>query len=144
MADIMFQLINFTCELNQPNHHNIEWLSENDSEKLNEHLVLAGQKPMEDEQYRDLSRKGVARYCLLYDNGVPVARGAVEPYSEDAWEAADIRTAREYRGRGFAKEVLRFLSREILAHKKIATCRTEKNNIPMQRALQSIGYSLRG
>ena len=144
MAEMMFRLIHGTCELHQPMKHDIEWLSENDSEKLNAHLVLAGQKPMEDERYRALYRNGVARYCLLYNNGVPVARGAVEPYSEDAWEAADIRTAREYRRRGFAKEILRFLSREILAHKKIATCRTEEDNLPMQKVLQFVGYSLCG
>ena len=50
----------------------------------------------------------------VIENGLPVARGAVEPYSDGMWEAADIYTAREYRGRGLAKETLRHAAAEIL------------------------------
>jgi len=137
MAEIRYQITR--CK-EAPCRSRIEWLGEDDSAKLNKHLVLAGQKPIKDKQFREMYRKGIARYCLLYHDGLPVARGAVEPYSEHAWEAADIRTANAYRGRGFAKEMLRFLTQHILAQGKIATCRTEEDSFAMQTVIKFVGY----
>ena len=139
-SEILYQLTGYTKSAG--NSH-IEWLTENDVVKFNEHLLLAGQKPITNELFRDMYRKGTARYCLLYNDNLPVARGAVEPLSEQTWEAADIRTAKDYRNKGFAKEILRFLSQYIIEHGKMATCRTEKDNIAMQRAIKSVGYKRR-
>ena len=135
--EILYQLSNYT---GIASNSCIEWLTENDYVKFNEHLLLSGQKPGTDEDFRNMYRDGTARYCLLYSDNLPVARGAVEPYSEQAWEAADIRTAKDYRCKGFAKEILRFLSQYIIEHGKLATCRTEKDNIAMQKVIKSIGY----
>jgi len=137
MAEIVYQLSEYTAV---PCRARIEWLGENDSALLNEHLLLAGQQPMKDRHFRKTYRKGIACYCLLWHDGLPVARGAVEPYSEQAWEAADIRTAVDYRGRGFATEILRFLTQYIITHGKIATCRTEEDNYAMQKAIAAVGY----
>ena len=137
MAEIMHYLLTYE---DIPCSSDIVWLTEHDCDKLNEHLVLCGQKPMKKRRYRKIYREGLARYCLLYIDGVPAARGAIEPYSERCWEAADIRVAREYRCRGLAKEILRFLSPMIIAEGKIATCRTEEHNIAMQKAMRAVGY----
>ena len=143
ISEILYQLTDFTDLNNSAGSDNtrIEWLTENDSAKFNEHLVLAGQNPGDDKWFRGMYRNGTARYCLLYYNELPVARGAIEPYSEQSWEAADIRTAKDYRCKGFAKEILRFLSQSIIVeHGRIATCRTEKHNIAMQKVMNYIGY----
>jgi len=137
MAEIMHYLKVYESE---PCQSHVVWLGEDDVDKLNEHLILCGQKPMDEKRYRELYQQNLARYCLLYVDGVPAARGAVEPYSENAWEAADIRVAGEYRCRGLAKEILRFLSPYIIAHGKTATCRTEEHNIAMQKAMLAVGY----
>jgi len=123
-----------------PCRSKIVWLTQEDAALLNEHLALCGQKPMAEKRFRDMYRKGTARYCLLYCDGVPAARGAVEPYSDEAWEAGDIRTARTYRGRGLAKEILRFLSAYIIEQGRTATCRTEETNIAMQKVMRAVGY----
>ena len=84
-SEILYQLSDYT---GGSSNSRIEWLTENDFDKFNEHLVLAGQKPGTDKEFREMYI--YARYCLLYSDNLPVARGAVEPYSEQAWEAADI------------------------------------------------------
>jgi len=138
MAEIIYQLKQYT---DAPHQSNIVWLAENDIDKLNEHLILAEQKPSKDDDwFKEMYQAGVARYCLLYHDGLPVARGAVEPLSEQVWEAADIRTAKAYRSKGFAKEILRFLSQYIIEHGKIASCRTEEDNEAMHNVIKSIGY----
>ena len=137
MAEIIYQATHCAAS---PCYSHIEWLGENDSVKLNEHLILAGQKPMKDKRFREFYQKRIAYYCLLYHDNLPVARGAVEPYSEQAWEAADIRTVFAYRRQGYATEILRFLTQHILAQGKIATCRTEEHNIAMQKAIYTVGY----
>ena len=137
MAEILYQLTHFTGAKHQAR---IEWLTENDCAKLNEHFVLAGQKQQTEDWLKDIYQKGIARYCLLYHEGIPAARGAVEPLSEQIWEASDIRTAKAFRNRGFAKEILRFLSCHILEHGKTAYCRTEEDNAAMRQVLQSVGY----
>jgi len=137
MEEILFELTDYT---DTPHQSHIEWLTEHDTKKFNEHLILAGQEPMHDGWLREIYQQDLIRYCLLYHNGLPVARGAVEPYSKQAWEAADIRTAKTYRGKGFAKEILRFLSSYILEQDKTATWRTEEDNKIMQTIILSIGY----
>ena len=137
MAEIMHYMLVYE---DIPCSSNVVWLTEHDVDKLNEHLLVCGQKPMKKRRYRKLYRDGLARYCLLYVDGVPAARGAAEPYSATAWEAGDIRVAQEYRGRGLAKEILRFLSPYIISHGVVATCRTEEHNIAMQKAMRAVGY----
>ena len=137
MAEIIYHLKQYTAA---PHQSNIVWLGENDMDKFNQHLVLVGQQPGRDDWLKEMHDTGIARYCLLYHDGLPVARGAVEPLNADVWEAADMRTAKAYHGRGFAKEMLRFLSQYIIQHGKIASCRTEADNDAMQAVIKSIGY----
>jgi len=122
----------------------IEWLEANDTMKINEHLALCGQNQVDSDWLRRIYKEGTARYCLLYVDNMPVARGAVEPYSDTMWEVADIRVAREFRNRGLAKEILRFLCTYILSHGKIVSCRTERDNYAMRSVLETIGFYLDG
>lgn len=138
MAEIIYQLAHTVDALH---HSNIEWLTEHDSAKFNEHLLLAGQSPVSDAFFKRIYQTGAARYCLLYNDDLPITRGAVEPYTDHMWEAADIRTIQQYQGRGYAKEMLRFLSNYILESGKIATCRTEDDNLAMQKVICSVGYT---
>ena len=116
------------------------WLTENDGEIFNRHLCLCGKAPREDDFLRNIYKSGSARYCLLFENGLPVARGAVEPYSDGMWEAADFYTAREYRGRGLAKEILRHVAAEIIRRGKIVSCRTERGNTAMIKIMEHMGF----
>jgi predicted GNAT family acetyltransferase len=141
MAEIIYQLRQYT---GAPHRSSIVWLGENEMDMFNEHLVLVGQQPGKDEWLKEIYQAGIARYCLLYHDGLPVARGAVEPLNDDVWEAADMRIAKAYRGRGFTKEMLRFLSQYIIEHGKIASCRTEEDNEAMQAVIKSIGYKEMG
>ena len=137
MAAIFYQT---THCADLPCRSRIEWLGEDDCAKLNEQLALAGQKPLKEKLFREMYRKDLARYCLLYHEGVPVTRGAVEPYSPQAWEAGDIRTVPDWRGKGFAKEMLQFLTQYIISHGKTATCHTEDDNLAMQAVIEFTGY----
>ncbi len=137
MAEIIYTLMHHAGAASTSR---IEWLSEHDCDKFNAHLQLAGQKPIDEARYEAMYQKGIARYCLLYLDGLPVARGAIEPYSKRMWEAADIRVAPAYRGRGLATDILRFLSLAITKSGKTATCRTEEDNTAMRRAMARVGY----
>ncbi|MCL2532208.1 MAG: GNAT family N-acetyltransferase [Oscillospiraceae bacterium] len=137
MAEVVYCL---NAYVGEPCKSQVKWLGENDVAQLNAHLHLCEQSPMDESQFRALYQQNIARYCLLYIDGVPVARGAVERYSENTWEAADIRVARKYRGKGLAKEMLRFLSQHIIAYGKIATCRTQEDNVAMQKIIHAVGY----
>ncbi len=79
-------------------------------------------------------------YYLLYVGDKPVARCAVEKYSDDAWEAADVKTVPEYRNKGFSKEIVSFVTQKILEQGKTATCSTLPNNYAMLNVINSLGF----
>jgi len=137
MAEIIYHLTQYAAA---PPQSNIVWLTAHDVVKFNEHLLLVGQTPSKESQFNTMVQVGGVRYCLLYHDGLAVARGAVEPLDNNVWEAADIRTAKAYRNRGFATEILRFLSQHIIEHGKIASCRTEEDNEAMRAIIEAIGY----
>ena len=71
MAEIIYQLKHYTDTSHQSD---IVWLAENEMDKFNEHLTLVGQKPGKDDWLKEMYQAGIARYCLLYHDGLPVAR----------------------------------------------------------------------
>ncbi len=79
-------------------------------------------------------------YYHLYDAGIPVARGCIERYSYEFWEAADIKTYKGYRNRGYGFAITSFLTNRITAAGKTATCRTLPENIHMARIIEKCGY----
>ncbi len=83
---------------------------------------------------------GKIAYYQLYHNGIPVARGCIERYSYEFWEAADIKTFAEHRNHGFGSAITAWLTNQIAASGKTATCRTLPQNSPMNRVIEKCGY----
>ncbi len=79
-------------------------------------------------------------YFQLYQDGIPAARGCIERYSFAFWEAADIRTYEEFRGKGFGTAMTAYLTNRIVAAGKTATCRTRPENVPMRCVIEKCGY----
>lgn len=79
-------------------------------------------------------------YCGLFKDGKMVARAAAEKYLPDKWETADVRVCRSERGKGYAKQICYFVTKFILEREKIATCRTEEDNIAMQHVIRALGF----
>lgn len=136
MAVIIYKY-NGKCE----GHSNsdIRWLTVDDMEVFNEHLKLCGQRQLE--QTKWIAIRNEATYCLLFENGVPVARACVERYSDDAWEVGDVRVVRDFRNRGFAYQVCAFVLQYVLENKKTPTMRTEEDNHPMRRVIEKLGFT---
>ncbi len=53
-----------------------------------------------------------------------------------------MRTDPKLRRRGYAKRIVSFAAAHILACGRIATCTTERENIAMIRAAESVGFIL--
>ncbi len=79
-------------------------------------------------------------YFQLYIDGMPAARGCIENYSFEFREAADIRTEKEFRGRGYGTLITAYLTDKIVASGKTATCRTLPGNTAMNRVIEKCGY----
>ena len=79
-------------------------------------------------------------YCGLFKDDKMVARAAAEKYLEDKWETADVRVWAAERGKGYAKQICYFVTKFILENNKIATCRTEEDNIAMQNVINALGF----
>lgn len=118
----------------------IRWLDENELDLFNLHLSLCGQKELGGDQWKRIYADGTV-YCLLFENGIPVARACVEKYSKEAWEVADVRVVKSHRNKGFAYEVSLFVLKYILDNNKNATIRTEEDNYPMQHVISKLGFT---
>ena len=79
-------------------------------------------------------------YCAAFADERIVAMAAVEKYSSDKWETADVRVLRSERNKDYAKLICYFVTKFILDNGYIATCRTEEDNIPMQKVIHSLGF----
>ena len=79
-------------------------------------------------------------YCGLIKDGKMVARAAAEKYLVDTWETADVRVWVDERGNGYAKQICYFVTKFILENKKIATCRTEEDNVAMKKVIKALGF----
>jgi len=91
------------------------------------------------ESFQKWSENGCT-YCAAFADGDIVAMAAVEKYSDDKWETADVRVMRSERGKNYAKQICYFVTKFILDNGRIATCRTEEDNIPMQKVIHSLGF----
>ena len=117
----------------------LRWLNVDELPVYNRHLALCGQKPIATDQWRRIITEGTL-YCGLFADGEMVARAAVEKYSEDRWEVADVRTARKYRNLGCAKQTCLFVMSYIFRHGRTATIRTEADNESMLSVIRSLGF----
>ena len=70
-----------------------------------------------------------------------VSRACVEKVSVNAWEVADVRTAKSFRGNGYARQVCSFVLKYIISNGKTGTIRTEEDNQSMRRIIDELGFS---
>ena len=117
----------------------VRWLTRNDYNLFNNHLMLCGQSTMEQSEWDEIYDDATV-YCMLFDNDIPAARACVEKYSEDVWEVADIRVMKAYRNKGLGFEVSLCALNYILENGKRATIRTESDNHAMQRVIAKLGF----
>ena len=80
-------------------------------------------------------------YCALFVNELIVASAAVEKYSNHKWETADVRVLKSERNKGYAKQICYFITKFILESGYTATCRTEEDNIAMQKVIHALGFA---
>ena len=119
----------------------VRWLSVDDYDVFRDHLRLCGQRALDEAEWKKAYADGTV-YCGLFVEGEMVARACVEKYSLNAWEIADVRTAKPYRGHGYACQVCSFVLNYILAHGKTGTMRTEEDNANMRRVIEKLGFSI--
>lgn len=119
----------------------VRWLKAAELPVYNRHLTLCGQKALSAERWNMIFSEGTL-YCGLFVNGEMVARAAVEKYSEDKWEVADVRTAPEYRNLGYARQVCLFVMNHIFRHGRTATIRTEEFNASMLSVIRFLKFDL--
>ena len=144
--EIIFEINNISELKEYKLNHKIELANR---QSFNKHLRLC--KPI----HKRLFFKGASKkdweswlnegteYYLLFIADKPVARCAIERYSNTAWEASDVKTALNYRNKGLSKEVVSFVTRKILEQGKAATCSTMPDNYPMLKVIASLGYKRR-
>ena len=136
MAEIVYQFVEGKVENNT---QSIRWILRGELDLFNAHLSLCSQSLLGKREWEEIYDEGTI-YCILFENGIPVARACVEKYSNEAWEVADVRVAKSHRNKGFAYEVSSYVLKYILDNKKNATIRTEEDNIPMQRVISKLGF----
>ena len=136
MAEIIYQFVGSKIENST---WNTRWISREELDLFNTHLSLCSQNLLEQSMWEEIYDEGTI-YCILFENGIPVARACVEKYSNEAWEVADVRVVKSHRNKGFAYEVSLFVLKYILDSSKKATIRTEEDNYPMQRVISKLGF----
>lgn len=144
--EIIFMIDDILKLSNIKQIHEIRRAGTDELKVYNEHLRLCLPK------YKRIFFKGTSRECwenwnnegiefyLLFVDGKPVSRCSIEPYSEDKWEAADVKTVPEYRNRGLSKEIVGFVTRNILERGKITTCSTLPHNTAMLKVIDAVGF----
>ena len=118
----------------------IKWLSNEELHVFNNHLELCGQSVIGNTLWNEIFEEGT-RYAGLFIDSKMVARACVEKYSDEAWEVADVRVAREFRNHGFAYNVCAYVLEYILENNRIPTIRPEEDNYPQQKVISKLGFS---
>ena len=121
--------------------HSIRWLSADDYDVFRVHLMLCGQKVLDEAKWKQVYTEGTI-YCGLFIGDQMVSRACVEKYSLNAWEVGDVRTAKQYQGNGFALQICSFALNYILANGKTATMRTEEDNAKMKAVTEKLGFTI--
>ena len=119
----------------------VRWLSVDDYDLFREHLNLCEQRILGKTEWESIYSNGTI-YCGFFLEGKMVSRACVEKYSLNAWEVADVRTVKQYRGKGYAGQVCSFVLKYILEQGKTATIRTEEDNSIMKSVIEKMGFSV--
>ena len=81
-------------------------------------------------------------YYGIFRNDVIISSGCIEKYTEDKWETADIRTARDERGHGYASQIVHLITKKILEQGKTATIRTFEENYAMTKIIKNFNFGI--
>ncbi len=117
----------------------IRWLAPDERHVFNAHLRLCGQHKMSVKDWNGMMKEDI-RYCGVFVDGKMVARACIEKLTDRYWEVSDVRTAKEYRGRGYATAICVFVVEEIIRSGRIPTVRTERTNTPMLKVIEKLGF----
>ena len=117
----------------------VRWLTAADYKIFTNHLISCGQRILPQSVWADCFARGI-HYCGLFADGQMVARACIEPLRPNVWEVSDVRVVQRMGDRGYAKRVCRFVAEYILENGRIATIRTEEDNLPMQRVIAFLGF----
>ena len=115
-------------------------LEHDDYQVFIRHLELCGQRPISRETWDEIHNEGIV-YFGIFINGNMVSRACIEIISQDEREIADVRTAHQYRGHGYASQLCQFLLEQILAEGKTPTIRTGSDDLPMQKVIEKLGFT---
>ena len=114
----------------------VRWLDvEQDYELARAYWTL----PLTREDWRQFREDGY-EYAAVVEEGRIVSLAAAWRYSDSAWEVAAVSTVPAARRKGYARTVVSFVTAYILASGRKATCLTLRDNLPMQRTAESVGF----
>ena len=92
-----------------------------------------------EEEWRQLYGEGY-RYCALLRDGAAVATAGLWLRSPTTWEVIAVGTAPLYRGQGYAKAVVTFVTEHVLVQGRMARITTRSDNLPMRRVIARLGF----
>lgn len=119
----------------------VRWLDREEDLALFQQLRRAiGADPPTPDDWQSWHRQG-HRYCGVPGSAAILAKAAVWPRTDTAWELTAVLTHPEHRGQGYAKAVCSFATAAILASGRTATCHTHTTNTAMLRVAESLGYT---
>lgn len=96
--------------------------------------------PFSREKYEKMLYWGGGRLSAVVEDGKIVAEAYEQPRSTDVAEIVSVSTLPPFRGRGYAKAVVSFVTAHILADGRTATMETRDDNIPMIHVAEAVGY----
>ncbi len=137
MAEIIYKYHATNITINRT--LDIRWLSIGHYDSFIYHLKLCGQNPIDEKTWMLIYEQNTI-YCGVFIDDVMVARACVEKYSDMCWEIADVRVVKDFRNKGYAKQICLFVLNYIISNGKTATIRTEEDNDCMQRVISHLGF----
>jgi hypothetical protein len=80
------------------------------------------------------------QYAVISQGDKPVSCAGVWRFSDTAWEVAAVSTLAPYQKRGYARQVVSFVTSYILEANRLATCGTNDENAAMIATAKSVGF----
>ena len=119
----------------------VRWLTEGDFPLIQAYW-WADMEPWTLEEWRDLATQGY-RYCGLIVDGKLVSMCGVWERNATEWEVIAVGTRPDCRRRGYAKRVVAFAARSIIAAGRVATYTARSTNVASQRTAEAVGFMRR-
>ena len=135
-------MVHLTCtqnDLTSLNCSSVRWLDRDADFELAREFWLALQQELTYPEWVEAHVLGYT-YAAIVEEGKVISCAAVWRYSEQAWEVAAVVTRDGYRRRGYAKQVVAFVTAYILRNGRLATCTTHDDNTAMIATAKSVGF----